>query len=30
VVRVDYAGGTIHAQFEHDHENLNGLPTTCR
>ena len=29
VVKVDYAGGTIHAHFEHDHEGLNGLRTTC-
>ena len=29
VVRVDYAGGTISAQFERDHEGLNGQPTTC-
>jgi hypothetical protein len=29
VLTVDYAGGAIHAHFEHDHEGLNGLPTTC-
>ena len=29
VVKVDYSGGTIHAQFEHDHEGLNGLRTGC-
>ena len=29
VVNVDYAGGVIHARFEHDQEGLNGLRTTC-
>ena len=29
VVRVDYVGGTISAQFQRDREGLNGQPTTC-
>ena len=29
IVRVNYANGTIEAQFERDREGLNGLPTTC-
>ena len=29
VVRVDYVGSTISAQFEIDHEGLNGQPTGC-
>ena len=29
VVRVDYTGGTITAQFQRDSEGLNGQPTTC-
>jgi len=29
VVRVDYIGSSISAQFEIDHEGLNGQPTTC-
>jgi hypothetical protein len=29
VVRVDYVGGTITAQFQRDREGLNGQPTTC-
>jgi len=29
VVRVDYAAGTISAQFQRDREGLNGQPTTC-
>jgi len=29
VVRVDYIGSTISAQFSIDHEGLNGEPTTC-
>lgn len=29
VVHVDYNGGTIHADFEKDHEGLNGQPTSC-
>jgi hypothetical protein len=29
VVRIRRDGGTITAQFEHDFEGLNGLPTTC-
>lgn len=29
VVRVDYVGSTISAQFEIDHEGLNGQPTSC-
>jgi hypothetical protein len=29
VVRIDYVGSTISAQFEIDHEGLNGQPTTC-
>jgi hypothetical protein len=29
VVRVDYIGSTISAQFSIDHEGLNGQPTTC-
>ncbi|MEN3340476.1 MAG: hypothetical protein V7647_4152 [Acidobacteriota bacterium] len=29
VVRVTNASGVVTAQFEHDYEGLNGLPTTC-
>src|SRR4029077_6098214 len=29
VVRVDYVGSTITAQFSRDHEGLNAQPTTC-
>jgi hypothetical protein len=29
VVRVNYAGGTISAQFQRDREGLNGQPTAC-
>jgi len=29
VVRINYANGSIEAQFERDREGLNGLPTTC-
>jgi hypothetical protein len=29
VVRVDYVGTTISAQFQHEAEGLNGQPTTC-
>jgi regulation of enolase protein 1 (concanavalin A-like superfamily) len=29
VVRVTNASGVISAQFEHDYEGLNNLPTTC-
>jgi hypothetical protein len=29
VVRLTNSGGTITAQFEHDFEGLDGLPTTC-
>jgi hypothetical protein len=29
VVRITRNGGAISAQFEHDFEGLNGLPTTC-
>jgi hypothetical protein len=29
VVRVDYVGSTISAQFQRDREGLNGQPTTC-
>jgi hypothetical protein len=29
VVRVEYIGSTISAQFQIDHEGLNGQPTTC-
>ena len=29
VVRVDYVGTSINAQFERDREGLNGQPTTC-
>jgi hypothetical protein len=29
VVRVAYVGSTISAQFEIDHEGLNGQPTSC-
>ena len=29
VVRVDYVGSMISAQFEIDHEGLNGQPTSC-
>jgi hypothetical protein len=29
VVRITRNGGAITAQFEHDFEGLNGLPTTC-
>jgi hypothetical protein len=29
VVRVDYVGSTISAQFSIDHQGLNGQPTTC-
>jgi len=29
VVRVNYAGGVITAQFQHDSEGLNGQPTSC-
>jgi hypothetical protein len=29
VVRLTNTGGTITAQFEHDFEGLNNLPTTC-
>lgn len=29
VVRVDYIGSTISAQFQIEHEGLNSQPTTC-
>ncbi len=29
VLRVDYSGGTVHADFERDREGLNGQPTAC-
>ena len=29
IVRINYANGSIEAQFERDREGLNGLPTTC-
>jgi hypothetical protein len=29
IVRVNYANGTIQAEFSRDREGLNGLPTTC-
>jgi hypothetical protein len=29
VVRITRNAGSITAQFEHDFEGLNGLPTTC-
>jgi hypothetical protein len=29
VLRVDYVGGTITAQFHRDYELLNGQPTAC-
>jgi hypothetical protein len=29
VVRVNYLGTTINAQFTHEKEGLNGQPTTC-
>ena len=29
VVRVNYIGSTIDAQFSHETEGLNGQPTTC-
>jgi hypothetical protein len=29
VVRVNYIGNTINAQFSHEKEGLNGQPTTC-
>src|SRR3954468_8282978 len=29
IVHVDYGGGTIHATFERDRENLNSQPTSC-
>jgi hypothetical protein len=29
VVRVNYVGGTVNAQFTHEFEGLNGQPTTC-
>jgi hypothetical protein len=29
VVRVEYVGSTINAQFHRDREGLNGQPTTC-
>ena len=29
IVTVDYNGGTIHATFQRDRENLNGQSTTC-
>jgi hypothetical protein len=29
IVHVDYSGGSIHARFERDRENLNNLSTTC-
>jgi hypothetical protein len=29
VVRVNYVGSSISATFQHDHEHLNGQPTSC-
>jgi hypothetical protein len=29
VVRVNYVGGTVNAQFTHEFEGLNGQPTSC-
>ena len=29
IVRINYANGSIDAQFELDREGLNGLPTAC-
>ena len=29
IVRINYANGSIEAQFERDRQGLNGLPTTC-
>ena len=29
IVRINYANGSIDAQFERDREGLNGLPTAC-
>jgi hypothetical protein len=29
VVKVDYVGSNISARFQHDHEGLNGQPTSC-
>ena len=29
IVRINYANGSIRAEFEKDSEGLNGLPTTC-
>jgi hypothetical protein len=28
-VKVDYVGSNISARFQHDHEGLNGQPTSC-
>jgi hypothetical protein len=29
VVRVNYVGDTVNAQFTHEFEGLNGQPTAC-